>query len=86
MFIGCSGGACSRMTRRHGVTPRALFSVSQEEVFVGVYLWIALSVLVWAVLFGTGIALWWSTSRPGAPRERNRISGYRGRSRHHAHL
>lgn len=39
------------------------------------YALIGISVLVWAVLFGTGIGLWWSLSRPARARVRNRSRG-----------
>lgn len=42
------------------------------------YALIGVSVLVWAVLFGTGIGLWWSTSRPVRPRMRPRSRGPHG--------
>lgn len=42
---------------------------------------IAMSVLVWAVLFGLGLTLWWLVSRPGVVAgERRRPVDKRARS------
>ena len=49
----------------------------------------ALSVLLWAVLFCTGMLLWWSVSRPGAPRReaprRDTLPRRTGPPRHRRH-
>jgi hypothetical protein len=45
-----------------------------------VYALIGVSVLVWAVLFGTGITLWWSMSRADA-----RVRARPGGPHHRAH-
>lgn len=39
----------------------------RDEGLVEVYLLVALSTVVWAVLFGAGLFLWWATSRPAGP-------------------
>lgn len=42
---------------------------------------IAMSVLVWAVLFGLGLTLWWLVSSPGVvARERRRLVDERARN------
>ena len=46
------------------------------------YTLIGISVLVWAVLFGAGIWLWWATSRPA--RGRGRITTRPGGPHHRA--
>lgn len=77
----CSGGAPAQRGKPATAGAANALLAARRGSWHVVYALIGVSVLVWAVLFGTGITLWWSMSRTVDGRVRARPGG----PRHRAH-